>query len=247
MRFSFVQEYFDLICSNVNDYSIANAVAASSAVPFIFTPVVLENHDSCESPHNVSRFNDTSAHMRATQSGLASYSDKKSRPYIHLIDGGITDNLGLLAIYDIVHTDKDSFEILTDQVEHIMIISVDAATKPDWNIDSSPSTPKATNMLGAVTDIQLHRYNDMSKKLVVDRLWQWQSEKANRTVQFIDITLQSAADPDYMNTIPTDFKLDDSQVDALIQHGYQEVLKIDILGSGSASEPHLLENNNGIY
>ncbi|WP_052772116.1 patatin-like phospholipase family protein [Vibrio mexicanus] len=148
VRFSFVQEYFDLICSNVNDYSIANAVAASSAVPFIFTPVVLENHDNCVTPHRMNSSGDTSAHVRATQNGLASYSDKKARPYIHLIDGGITDNLGLLAIYDIVQSDTEAFEALTNQVEHIIIISVDAATKPDWNIDSSPSTPKATSILG---------------------------------------------------------------------------------------------------
>ncbi|WP_052772115.1 hypothetical protein [Vibrio mexicanus] len=87
----------------------------------------------------------------------------------------------------------------------------------------------------------------MSRKLVKDRLHQWQSQQPNRTVQFVDINLQSAANPDYMNAIPTDFQLGAPQVDALIQHGYQQVLKIDILGSGSASEPHLLENNNGIY
>ncbi|MDG3088494.1 patatin-like phospholipase family protein [Vibrio hannami] len=47
VRFSFIQEYFDLLCSDLSSYPISQAIAASSAVPIVFNPVVLENYSGC--------------------------------------------------------------------------------------------------------------------------------------------------------------------------------------------------------
>ena len=44
VRFAFIQEYFDLLCSDLLTYPFANAVTASSAVPIVFNPVVVENY-----------------------------------------------------------------------------------------------------------------------------------------------------------------------------------------------------------
>ena len=41
VRFSFVQDYFNLLCSDISDYPVARAVTASSAVPVLFNPVVV--------------------------------------------------------------------------------------------------------------------------------------------------------------------------------------------------------------
>ena len=46
-RFSFIQEYFDIICSDINSFPVAKAVTASSAVPIVFYPVVLEKYAEC--------------------------------------------------------------------------------------------------------------------------------------------------------------------------------------------------------
>ncbi|MGF1696221.1 patatin-like phospholipase family protein [Vibrio lamellibrachiae] len=236
VRFSFVQEYFDLICSDINEYSVSKAVTASSAVPFIFQPVVLENHSGCDSQFNLS-YNDTtyesdnSTYLHSTKSGLASYSDKEARPYIHLVDGGITDNLGVLALYDVVETQLTSFEHLESAINNIVIISVDASTKPNWTIDQSPNKPTTANTFGAITDIQLHRYNDLSKRLIDERLQQWEQKSSNRTTHFVDINLLDAHDRESMFAIPTDFSLEKQQVDALIQHGYQAVMSNKTLGN----------------
>src|SRR5690606_32137638 len=50
IRFSFIQEYFDLLCSNIASFPIARAVTASSAVPVMLNPVVLKNHKGCYNP-----------------------------------------------------------------------------------------------------------------------------------------------------------------------------------------------------
>ena len=47
-RFSFVQEYFNLLCSDLTTFPLARAVTASSAVPVVFDPVVVENYGGCK-------------------------------------------------------------------------------------------------------------------------------------------------------------------------------------------------------
>ena len=47
-RFSFVQEYFNLLCSDLRSFPLARAVTASSAVPVLFDPVVVENFGGCD-------------------------------------------------------------------------------------------------------------------------------------------------------------------------------------------------------
>ncbi|MEH6451693.1 MAG: patatin-like phospholipase family protein [Psychromonas sp.] len=224
VRFSFLQEYFDLICSDVNDYSIANAVAASSAVPVIFPPVVLQNYESCDNDYDSITDLNMPIHLNSTRKGLVSYADKEERPYIHLVDGGVTDNLGLLAIYDVVKSQQETFQHLDQNIDTVIIISVDASTKPDWIIDDTKSTPAMHDIIGAATDIQLHRYNDLVKSLVVKELQIWQDKSPQRKTYFIDINLTTAKQKEFVNNIPTDFTLQPQQVDALIEHGYQEII-----------------------
>ena len=42
--FSFTDYHFSWICSDLNSYPISRAVAASAAVPIIFSPITLQNH-----------------------------------------------------------------------------------------------------------------------------------------------------------------------------------------------------------
>jgi NTE family protein len=43
-RFTFFQPQFDLICSDLSQLTVARAVAASSAVPGVFTPITLRSY-----------------------------------------------------------------------------------------------------------------------------------------------------------------------------------------------------------
>ncbi|MDB1125151.1 patatin-like phospholipase family protein [Vibrio algarum] len=225
VRFSFLQEYFDLLCSDILQYSVSDAVTASSAVPIIFEPVALRNFDQCESRSFYSENVQSSPHVKSTLKGLDSYANKKERPYVHLVDGGITDNLGLLAFYDITQSNLSFFNRLSNNIDTVVIIAVDASTQPKTSIDSTIEPPSTASTINAVTDIQLHRYNDMSKHLIIEKLTQWERESAERTTHFIDINLNNSVDVSSMNAIPTDFKLERDQVDALIGHGYQQIME----------------------
>ena len=75
-------------------------------MPVILTPITLYNYaGSCnyETPEWINRaLEEPSPSRRRYQhaSHLKSYLDVKERPYIHLIDGGMSDNLGLRAAID---------------------------------------------------------------------------------------------------------------------------------------------------
>ena len=103
LRFTFNQERFDPICSDLGSYSIARAVTASSAVPVAFPTVVLENHASeCDVSESetwriIENFSGDGEAQTMMKQGLKSYRDSAERKYIHLVDGGIADNLGLRA------------------------------------------------------------------------------------------------------------------------------------------------------
>ncbi len=99
--FSFSQEQFDSICSDVSRVSVARAVAASSAVPVVLSPITLRNYaGSCgyETPKYILEgLEERKVSRRRFQQAVhaTSYMDAEKRPYIHLLDGGLADNLGL--------------------------------------------------------------------------------------------------------------------------------------------------------
>ncbi|MFA0016633.1 patatin-like phospholipase family protein [Vibrio lentus] len=237
-RFSFTQEYFDLICSDLNSYSVSSSVTASSAVPFVFTPVVLENKNNCDkTEHLQPSFEATSYRNRNLIKSLESYSNKDQVNYLHLVDGGITDNLGLLSVYEMSeylrYNDKEKLKNLhkNQSVRPIVIISVDASTQPESGIGDSIDMPTVKQTVDVITDIQLHRYNDTTKDLIVDELTSWaefSSYEGHQVVpHFIEVSLNKVDDDETrysLNQIPTDFTIDGHKVDLLIEEGNKQLI-----------------------
>ena len=84
-RFTFTQERFNLLCSDLGSFSVARAVAASSAVPVAFAPITLRNFDTCSSAmpewfNDNQQVNENKPRLNSLVTGLNSYSDKKDRP-----------------------------------------------------------------------------------------------------------------------------------------------------------------------
>src|ERR1700730_18251556 len=98
--FVFSNETFGAICSDLASYPVANAVAASAAMPVIFAPVVLQTFsDRCTAklPAWMERArNDAAAPpmLKEFADAVARYRDG-SVPFIKLLDGGLVDNYGL--------------------------------------------------------------------------------------------------------------------------------------------------------
>lgn len=97
--FAFAPLYFDALCSDLSRVRVADAVAASMAVPIIFKPILLEPQRTACAPLPgwvaAASSPQTSALEHAAARALTSYRDAEALSYVHLIDGGTIDNLGL--------------------------------------------------------------------------------------------------------------------------------------------------------
>ena len=239
-RFSFVQEYFNLICSAIDSYPVAKAVAASSAVPLMFNPVVIENHKGCDTREirqllsQVKRKHTNSQVLLAAKD-LEKIVEKKDKyRYLHLVDGGITDNLGLRSFFEIIELyggikpfmDKIGYR----KTDNSAVIVVDASTDAAHGIAERNDEPTIDQAVNAMSDIQLHRYNASTLELMRDSMQRWNSELSSHgqssKLHFIEVGLRSPFSKErqeYFNKIPTSFALTNEQVDALIAAGRESL------------------------
>ena len=240
IRFSFIQEYFNLLCSDLASFPVARAVAASSAVPVMFSPVVLQNHSGCryessEWLESASALAKDDAEMTMLSDGLKTYTLKDQRKYIHLVDGGITDNTGLRALYDIVEISGGSRSYLElarkTTPSQFVVIAVNAGTDPIYEMDKTNEQPSISESISAVSGIQLHRYNTATIGLLQENIEAWSQDlstpEQSVTPYFIEVSFQDIKVPElrlFLNKIPTAFSLSDEQVDALIKSG-RDLLK----------------------
>lgn len=96
--FEFTPAQFGLICSDLDSVPLAYAVAASSSVPLLLSPITIRNYaGQCPQSQQISSTvaGDTNLQSRLLQASVHSYLDAKERPYLHLVDGGLIDNLGV--------------------------------------------------------------------------------------------------------------------------------------------------------
>ena len=231
VRFSFIQDYFNLLCSDIRDFPVASAVTASSAVPVVFNPIVVENYAGCPefqpSPLALAmaKNSDELADMLA---GLESYNDKSSRKFIHFVDGGITDNMGLRAMSDVVAVSGGPAEMINKMQRkipsHVVFLSVNASTEKRPDMDLSAKQPSMLASMNAMTDIQLHRYNAATVDRVRNELVTWAAKMSTPEHEvkpyFIEVSFEQVPDPQlklFLNKVPTSFNLTQEQVDTLIK------------------------------
>jgi NTE family protein len=231
VRFSFVQEYFNMLCSDLKTFPVARAVTASSAVPIVFNPVVLQNHDGCpdviaRNEASISQRSRNDPELKALFKGLKSYSDKEKRKYVHFVDGGITDNMGLRAVSDVISVTGGPKQYLDRAGRKtpttVVFIAVNASTEPAWKMDASVKQPSIGESMGAVSGVQLHRYNVATIELVKKELETWveglSTPERPAKSYFIQVTFEDIKQPQlklFLNKIPTSFSLTDEQVDTL--------------------------------
>jgi NTE family protein len=240
VRFSYIQDYFNLFCSDVRDYPVAAAVAASSAVPVVFNPVVVENFSGCPEFHpnpQAQALADQSNEIAEMLKGLSSYNDKTNRKFIHFVDGGITDNMGLRAMSDVVAVAGGPQEMINKTgrklPSHVVVLSVNASTERHPEMDTSTRQPSMLASMNAMTDVQLHRYNAATVDSVRKFLDSWAKQVSTPEHEmkpyFIEVTFDQVPDPTlklFLNKVPTSFDLTDEEVDALIKSA-RELVRSD--------------------
>lgn len=240
MRFAFTPAYFDLICADLDLYPLSRAVTASSAVPVLFTPITVKSYaGTCgfELPTWVAeaREDERNSTRKVEARVLMSYTDREKRPWIHLVDGGIADNLGLRTYYtafSLVGDPRKVFNALGHPgVRHVLIISVNsfAHKKEKWPLERV--APGLAETISAISSDQIGRYNYDTIDIVRYSFDYWTRKISTPqfpvTFDFVEVSFNAVHDADQreaLNDIGTNFKLKDDEVDLLIETA-DEVLR----------------------
>ncbi len=168
-RFEFTQDQFDLLCSDLSGVSLSRAVAASSNFPVAFAPMTVNiyNKKHCGPLPGwigpaLANYKNTGRRFFDARAAV-SYRDP-ARSYAHLLDGGLSDNLGLRGPYQAITTLDSPWSILTQanlaRLGKLMVIAANAKTTKhkEWDKTSAPpgiSSVLSVTMNGPMDDVSL--------------------------------------------------------------------------------------------
>ena len=238
--FSFIQQQFDFLCSNLTTYPVANAVMASAAVPGPFSSIALKNYPDCTERHQpwvdyALSHDDLLDRRRAVALALDRYSHADRMPILRLVDGGVTDNLGVrgsmmspVAHYGDVPNMAGAFrpEQLR-RVRNVLVIVANAQVYSEFAWSLHGREPGMVQMLRSSFDAALGILNTETVSLAKQGFLMWE-ERANSMrapdepkvkVHFVVLTfdqIEDRAERDRFNAMPTTFRLTPDQVSALI-------------------------------
>jgi NTE family protein len=245
IRVGFTQDAFDLICSDLSRFPVARAAAASSAVPILLSPITLKNYAGTCGSKIPERFKEmlegraVSERQFYLANNIAPFLDSQKKSYIHLVDGGVSDNLGLRAILDRVIARGSVWESIkgtpVENVRKVAIIVVNAETQPDTKWDRVAGIPPFGAMVSSYSSIGIERYNQETIALLKESVKAWADEIRTQRckagvfstepgscgdIQFYVVEVKFDALKDetermYFKRLPTSFKLDPEEVDKL--------------------------------
>ena len=262
-RFVFHQQTFDVICSDLNAVPLSRAAAASSAVPVVLSAITIKNYGgTCNwslppwAKPFLDNDNPPRPAARAIRSikDLEAFGDSTRRPYLHLVDGGVSDNVGMRGVLDALQV----LEVLhdtglpspLDNAKRIIVFIVNSLSSPPTKWDESYSPPGTIDTLlkSAGTPIDAFSYETI--ELLRDRAERWRTMRMIRNsaafaankdpavaaalrapaaeIYAIDVSFSALKDKkefDYLNRQPTTFVLEPEAVDRLRAAGGKIILE----------------------
>ena len=241
MRFDFTQHSFDLICSDVTQYPLASAVAASSAVPGALTPVTLKNFAGgcgCELPEWVGpALKQDAGRMSRRAAVLASYQIATNKAFLHLVDGGVSDNIGLQPVIDYLQSVPLSPQRRTDlaglKARKMILIIVNAYATPDRTWDRRESPPGSLSTAAAAASHTLDQRTldtvDYLRDALADLRARLQlSDEVKIYPVFLSFTnYRDQKQRSFFLNLPTSFFLPATDVDRLREAG-RDLLRRDV-------------------
>jgi NTE family protein len=232
---------------------LSRAAATSSAVPVVLSAVTFNNYGGtcgfqlpvwlrdAEKPEVGTR-----PAVRALQRyrEMQDFQNSKDRPYIHLVDGGVADNIGVRGVLESVEQ-LDSSAALRGEVgfgviRRIVLIVVNARSAPraDWDRNEAP--PGFVAQLLQASGVPIDRYSFETVESVKDwvEIASWRHEllvararlagateaqaeasvRPKLAVHAVDVSFEAVPDAKeraYFLNLPTSFVLSAEDVDRL--------------------------------
>jgi NTE family protein len=252
-RFVFNQRIFDVICSDLNAVPLSRAAAASSAVPVVLSSVTINNYGgTCNTitPTWAKPFigsdNPPRPAARAIRSLKAeeAFGDSVHRPYLHLVDGGVSDNVGMRSVLDALEILESLYEAGVptplDSARRIIVFIVNSLSSPPTKWDESETPPGTVDILLKSAGTPIDAFSYEAVELLKDTASRWRTLRQIRNsaayaankdpavaaalrvpeaeIYAIDVSfpaLKDKAELDYLNQQPTSFVLPAEAVDRL--------------------------------
>ena len=227
-RFSFMQDQFDAICGDLSKVTLARAVATSTALPPLLTPVTLENRGgTCgrkapawqAAAEAASGQSETPGRALFRARALQSY-ENPARPYIHIFDGGLSENLGLAEVIramEILKVSPDETVLPAfRRARKVVVIAVNALRFPVVDWDTSDAPPDTDTLTDQMWSIPVDRITLDGVEQVRDKLAAWQAEAPDRRAYFAQVTFENLKDPAerlYFKQVKTRLQLPKEQID----------------------------------
>jgi NTE family protein len=252
-RVVFLPQNFDVMCADLAGMRLSRAAAASSAVPVVLSPVTINNYGGqCgyRKPAWLKAFAEQESPPRPAGrilnrlQELEQLDDATEDRYFHLVDGAVSDNLGLRGVLDFL----EAFEALRlagqptplDHVRRIIVFVVNSASSPSFNWNETENSPSALSILVKASGVPVDRYANESIELLRDIEARWAAQRAirdspafdrkkdpavswvgnavNADIYPIEVSFDVLGDKgerDYLNQLPTSFALPAEAIDRL--------------------------------
>jgi NTE family protein len=252
-RMVFDQDVFDALCSNLDDVRLSRAAAASSAVPVVLSAVTLNNYGgTCNYmvPRALQFLSGpalpprTAGRAKREIDERLAFADGANRPYIHLVDGGVADNVGMRSVLATLESMEAlhgaGVPTLLDRVHRIVVFVVNSVSIPRTHWDQSEKPPGTISQLLQASGVPIEHYSYESVELLRDKAARWHTLRQLRQsaafagnqdpaiadelkgpdveIYPIDVSfaqLKDKAEFEYLNSLPTSFVLPDEAVDRL--------------------------------
>ncbi len=193
--FTFTQDQFDVLCSTLDPFQVGRSVAASSNFPVAFTPLQINNWaNRCEWPtptwiktvkKDQAFGNNPRRNNRARL--VESYRDFEEHPYIHLLDGGIADNIGFRGPLAAIQSNDTPLSLPrminqrgTDgrpRVQKVVVILVNAKNAPTISYDKESSPPGLFTVLNTIAIVPMDNYSFDTVELLQKTFNDWRKDR----------------------------------------------------------------------
>ena len=183
--FIYGEATFIALCSNLATYPIADAVAASAAVPIVFTPQVIKTYpkECTDKPppwlERAHRNPNAPPMLKAFADALYSYQNGKTK-YIKLLDGGLVDNFGLSGFTISRLSATNAYEPLSPaqavRLRRLLVILVDAGRAPSGDWVQTIEGPTGTELVMAAADTAVQASVRASYTAFARVMAEWQQQ-----------------------------------------------------------------------
>ncbi len=246
LQFVFSPELFNALCSDLSEFSVARAVTASSAVPVLFNSLTVRNYagtcdyrmpdwiqSALKEPDRTSR-----RYRLATK--YAKYLDREQKPYIHLYDGGLSDNIGLRTYLNLLSLMGGAYEATKysgfADMRRLLILVVNAQAELEPKYDHDERSLGLAETIMSSTSVPLNEYSfesmtllrwlirPMEAQIAEHRCADYEAQgKATEGCEDIRVyvvevnfdALPEEKDRKYLKHLPTSFRLTPEAVDKL--------------------------------